>query len=148
MTPTNEQIQEKMIEIFAEYLADSDCSCGICKYGDYCAEGCGGNCAKHILESVKQMALARIGKPSLTEDERVILKNIPSCYRWIARDSADTLVVSRKEPHKLAGAWVDGESMQSSISKPQMFYLTAFSHLFTFINWEDELPYSIGELLR
>lgn len=77
-------------------------------------------------------------KPKLTEDERVILRNIPKEYKWIARDNSGGLFVYKNKPKKDGDRWI-GYSFDYSI---------LFQHLFQFIKWEDEEPYKIQELLE
>ena len=76
--------------------------------------------------------------PKLTEDEKIILRNIPKQYEWIARDAGDSLCVYTKRPIKQMSIWsTDG----------WMSPMALFHNLFQFIKWEDEEPYSIEELL-
>ena len=77
-------------------------------------------------------------KPTLTEDEKVILRNLPKEYKWIARDnSSKSIIVCVNKPTKIDG-FIDGFG--------KMYNLPFYS-LFQFIKWEDE-PYSIEELLK
>ena len=72
-----------------------------------------------------------------TEDEKVILRNLPIGYKWIARDKDGCLHVYASKPEKGLTIWVNtGLPMVS------------FHHLFRFIKWEDEEPYLIEELLK
>lgn len=64
-------------------------------------------------------------KPTLTEDEKVILRNIPKEFPTIARNSIGELS-ARNEKH-----WI---------------YADVFNHLFQFIKEGEE--YSIEELLK
>lgn len=84
-------------------------------------------------------------KPQLTEDEKAILKVLLNeKYKWIARDD-EMLVVFERKPHKSkwgCSQWACDEG--SSI----MVYMEIFSNLFQFIQWEDEEPYSIEDLLK
>lgn len=76
-------------------------------------------------------------KPKLTEDEKAILRNVPKHYEWIARDIDGRLYIYASKPKKGLTIWLDtGLPMVS------------FDHLFKFIKWEDEEPYSIEELLE
>ena len=77
-------------------------------------------------------------KPKLTEDEKVILRNVPKQYEWIARDAGDSLCVYTKRPIKQMSVW----STDGWMSPMPLFY-----NLFQFIKWEDEEPYSIEDLL-
>ena len=80
-------------------------------------------------------------KPTLTEDEKVILRNLPKECKWIARDSFknfNRLYAYPEKPNRLEKAFMSQCNDQN---------LHAFNHLFQFIKWEDE-PYSIEELLK
>lgn len=74
--------------------------------------------------------------PKLSEDEKVILRNLDDEYNYIMRD--EKLWVSKSKPDKGSSCW-------ASVCKS--IYLDAFPNLFKFITWEDEEPYNIKELL-
>lgn len=76
----------------------------------------------------------------LTEDEKIILKNIDKRYKWIAR-SFGTLQVFEDKPYRrdCGEAW--------NFRKGRGDVLRPFNHLFTFIKATDEEPYSIEDLL-
>ena len=76
--------------------------------------------------------------PKITEDEKVILRNLPKKYEWIARDKCGTICAFIDKPHKNGLGW----------SGNFFSVLALFEHLFRFIQWEDEEPYSIKELLE
>ena len=76
-------------------------------------------------------------QPKLTEDEKVILRNVPKEYKWFARDINDCLYIYENKPEK-------GISIWEASGLP----MTTFDHLFQFIKWEDEEPYLIKELLK
>ena len=77
--------------------------------------------------------------PKITKDEKVILRNLPEKYKWIARDEDDMVYLYTQEPvkEKTIGGWcgLGGSAIQ-------------FGHLFQFIKWEDDEPYSIEDLLE
>ena len=75
-------------------------------------------------------------QPKLTEDEKAILRNVPQYYKWIARDGNGVVCLYPDKPHKSETIW---DSYGA---------LFPFHHLFQFIKWEDEEPYSIEELLE
>ena len=89
--------------------------------------------------TLTELLWERKEKPKLTEDEKVILRNLPRCYKWIARDGDDMVYLYTQEPvkEKSVGGWcgLGGSAIQ-------------FGHLFQFIKWEDDEPYSIEELLE
>ena len=77
-------------------------------------------------------------KPTLTEDEKVILKNINKEYMWIARnESKECVSVFSDFPTRSRFVWDYCDAMWN----------LPFNHLFKFIKWEDE-PYEIKELLK
>lgn len=73
----------------------------------------------------------------ISEDEKAILRNVPKHYEWIARDIDGCLYVYASKPQK-------GITMWESVGLPMI----PFIHLFKFIKWEDDEPYSIEELLE
>ena len=77
-------------------------------------------------------------KPKLIEAERVILKNIPKKYKYIARDNSGLLYIYENKPKKDGNVW----------SNYNYNCFDLFQHLFQFIKWEDEEPYKIQELLE
>ena len=88
--------------------------------------------------TLTELLWERKEKPQLTEDEKAILKVLLSeKYKWIARDKNDWLYVYASKPKKGITIW-------ENTGSPMM----PFVHLFNFIQWEDEEPYSIEDLLK
>ena len=86
----------------------------------------------------KELLWERKEKPKLNEDEKAILKVLLNeKYKWIARDKNDWLYVYASKPKKGITTW-------ENTGSPMM----PFVHLFNFIKWEDDEPYSIEELLK
>ena len=83
-----------------------------------------------------ELLWGRKEKPKPTEDEKIILKNIPKKYKYIARDRSGLIFLYSKKPSKCDYSWIG----YNDIAFP-------YYHLFQFIKWEDEEPYSIEELL-
>ena len=85
----------------------------------------------------KELLWERKDEPKLTEDEKVILKNLPKEYKWVVRDHIGSLWIFENKPNNNISGW---------------FYSTAstlpFPNLFKFIKYEDKEPYSIEELLK
>ena len=86
--------------------------------------------------TLTELLWERKEEPKLTEDEKAILRNVPKYYKWIARDKNGCLYAYASKPKK-------GIIMWESDGLPMI----PFDHLFNFIQWEDEEPYSIEELL-
>lgn len=89
----------------------------------------------------EELLWERKEKPKLTEDEKVILRNIDKKYKWIARDKRDNLSVFVGEPIKLLAVLSWGEEDCEEKDFP-------FDDLFQFIKWEDNRPYNIRDLLE
>ena len=85
----------------------------------------------------KELLWERKEEPKPTEDEKAILRNVPKHYKWIARDIDGCLYVYASKPKK-------GITMWESDGLPMI----PFVHLFNFIKWGDDEPYSIEELLK
>ena len=79
-------------------------------------------------------------KPVLTDKEKVILRNLPEQYKYIARDNDNDLNVYIKKPSKDDTYW--------NINIVYVNELNVFNHLFQFIRWDDKEPYLIEDLLN
>lgn len=85
----------------------------------------------------KELLWERKEKPKPTDDEKVILRNVPEYYKWIARDKNGLIFLYAKKPRKCEYSWGGCKYM-----------LLPLEHIFKFIKWEDEEPCSIEELLK
>lgn len=78
-------------------------------------------------------------KPTLTEAEKIILGNIDKKYKYITRDEDNDLYIFVDKPIKdNCGMW-RGYSYKS---------INMFNSLFKFIEWTDDEPYLIEDLLK
>ena len=77
----------------------------------------------------------------LTEDEKVILRNLPERFKWIARDFSGYLFIYSDKPLKGKNMWHGEEILYWAD-------ISCFEHLFQFIKWKDEEPYLIEDLLK
>lgn len=79
-------------------------------------------------------------EPTITEDEKTILRNLPADYEWIARDGRNSeLYIYPDKPDKHEGFWM---------AKCDYRSLDALSHLFVMVKWEDDEPWRIEDLLK
>lgn len=87
--------------------------------------------------TLKELLWERKETPHLTEDEKVILRNIEKKYKWIARDEDGSLCAYESKPKKTNFFWF-----------AEFYGHLCYSHLFQFIKWEDEEPLLIEDLLK
>lgn len=76
------------------------------------------------------------------EEYEVLKEAISDGYEWIARDSHNPLCVHRHKPIK-QDHWI-----QQYWGNPGNGYKEIDDDLFQFIQWEDDEPYSIAELIE
>lgn len=75
---------------------------------------------------------------AISADEKAILRNLPEEFKYIARDQNGGIYTYREKPIKSRREWIDGAATS----------LNLYNHLFQFVKWEDDEPYSIEELLK
>ena len=74
----------------------------------------------------------------MTEEERVILKNLDCEMLFLTRDRDGTLMLHACRPEKRFYGWFSDYMVDFPFMK-----------LFEFVKWEDEYPYDIGlELVK
>lgn len=66
-----------------------------------------------------------------TEDEKVILRNLPERFKFIARDENGGVFVYEEEPHKDIRYWT---------GKEKIIDFEFYEHLFPTLKWEDKSP--------
>lgn len=137
MKPTREEIEHRAVEIL---LNSKVHYCRLCNKKNSIA--CNATCVSSVMESTLEIAEEELSKPQLkpqlTEDEKVILRNIDKKYKWIARDFDGQLFVYGQKPYVLGKIWTEYTKMYNALPVS----------CFKFITWEDdEQPYSIAELL-
>ena len=87
--------------------------------------------------TLTELLWERKEKPKPTYDEKIILRNLPKKYKYIARDKNGLIFLYAKKPSKCECSWGGCKYM-----------LLPLEHLFRFIKWEDEEPYLIEDLLK
>ena len=78
-------------------------------------------------------------EPTITEDEKTILRNLLGKYEWIARDESDVLYIYHNKPKKKEFTWVVESGSRC---------LDLFDHLFKMVQWEDDEPWKVEDLLK
>jgi len=81
--------------------------------------------------------------PHLTNDEIAILRNIDKEYKWIARDKDGGLYIYNSVPEKRGNYKWSLDTLHVKILRS----FSLFSHMFNFIQWLDDEPYNIDDLL-
>jgi len=92
---------------------------------------------------VQQPLWERKEPPRLTSDEVAILRNIDKRYIWIARDKNGILYIYDSVPEKRGNYKWSRDTLHVDI----LSNLSLFSHMFNFIQWWDDKPYNINDLL-
>lgn len=84
-------------------------------------------------------------EPNITDDDKVILRNIAKEYKWIARDRDGDVAIFSSKPIRsnFLGKW--GRNCEDELGVDLMKQ-GVFSNLFAWIQWEDE-PWYIPDLL-
>lgn len=77
----------------------------------------------------------------ITSDEKIILRNIDSKFKYIARDKNGMLYLYELKPSKI----LDGDYWDQ-VKDVESF--NQFSHLLQMVKWEDEEPWKIEDLLK
>lgn len=78
----------------------------------------------------------------LSEDERVILRNLDKRWKYLARDLDGELYAFGQKPKKIEDYWGESQGIHTRIN------ILLCDSLFKFIKFEDNEPYNIEELLK
>lgn len=126
---------EKYIDMIAKALTTHDCEgiqCDNCEICNLCDRQDEEYTKKWLNEEYKETC-------PLKHNEYVILKNLSSEWKFIARDRLyDELNIFDCKPRKNEDEWFPIDAYSS---------FTGFNHLFQFIKWKDE-PYEIAKLIE
>lgn len=87
-------------------------------------------------------------EPTITEDEKTILRNLPGNYEWITRDENSKLYIYQDKPEKYVDVWMSGRGSMLSLNDQRYSPLYLFNHLFKMVKWEDDEPWKIEDLLN
>lgn len=99
----------------------------------------GGDKSMDIVAVYELKEVWKREEPTITEDEKTILRNLPADYEWIARDKNGRLCVYPGKPSKAVTSW--------GCALGHRFF-DLFNHLFQMIHWEDDEPWKIKDLLK
>lgn len=88
--------------------------------------------------TLKELLWERKEPIKLTEDEKVILRNLNKRFKYIVKDNDNDLYLYQEEPRKANyGRWINDNDYESFI---------AYNHLFKFMT--SDKPYLIEDLLK
>lgn len=85
--------------------------------------------------------MENLEKVLVSRGERIVLQMLEKQYQWIARDKNDALYVYEDKPCKK-------KSANSWTSKYGCCELSAFEHLFQFIQYENSEPWLIKDIIN
>jgi len=131
LKPTREAIEHRAIEMMQKGENETDCD--FCDF-DNCSNA---SCAPMLVKAALERAKKELSKSPLTDDEKAILRNLDKQWKYIGRNEDNSLSIAKKDFIKSNYYWVSDRTADFP-----------FDHLFQFIKWEDEEPYSIEELLN
>ena len=89
--------------------------------------------------------------PKINHEEYEILKELDDKWKWIARDKDGTLVMGAGKNERYLDGWFPPENIGDSLVADEINAVKVISewgNLFQFIQWEDEAPYNIQELIE
>ena len=104
---------------------------------------------KEIEKLEKELAELKAQKEKekwqFTEDEKVILRNLPKEYKWIARDNNDKLWLYSDKPEKSSNyaVWKLADNVRG-----EQLEIIEFNHLFQCIQWSDPEPCEFRNFIR
>lgn len=91
-------------------------------------------------EEIEKETVHKEGKYGLvSKEERIILENIAAGYDWITRNGGGEIYVCTDKPKRYENYWMPKGSIER---------LSAFDHLFRFVNRRNEEPINFRELLK
>ena len=136
--------KEKYIDKIIDATLRTNEMCMLVKNAMMCECGDLQTCTK-CKERLREWLEEEYKEPiKLTDDEKAILRNINKEYKWICRESDGDLSVCKRKPFKdNTFLFWDSDDVELDFEDFKMF-----NHLFQFIKWSDNEPYSIEELLK
>ena len=89
--------------------------------------------------------------PKINQEEYEVLKGLDDKWEWIARDKDGTLVMGAGKNERYLDGWFPPENIGDSLVADEINAVKVISewgNLFQFIQWEDEAPWDIQELIE
>ena len=89
--------------------------------------------------------------PKINQEEYEGLKSLDDKWKWIARDKDGTLVMGAGKNERYLDRWFPPVNVGDSIVVDEtnaVKDVSEWENLFQFIQWEDESPYNIQELIE
>src|SRR5699024_9536677 len=89
--------------------------------------------------------------PKINQEEYEVLKALDDKWEWIARDKDGTLVMGAGKNERYLDGWFPPVNIGDSLVVDEtnaVKDVSEWGNLFQFIQWEDESPYNIQELIE
>ena len=89
--------------------------------------------------------------PKINQEEYEVLKGLDDKWKWIARDKDNTLVMGAGKNERYLDGWFPPVNVGDSLVVDEtnaVKDVSEWGNLFQFIQWEDESPYNIQELIE
>ena len=89
--------------------------------------------------------------PKINQEEYEVLKELDDKWKWIARDKDGTLVMGAGKNERYLDRWFPPVNVGDSLVVDEtnaVKDVSEWGNLFQFIQWEDEEPCSIAELIE
>ena len=87
----------------------------------------------------------------INQEEYEVLKGLDDKWKWIARDKDGTLVMGAGKNERYLDGWFPPVNVGDSLVVDEanaVKDVSEWENLFQFIQWEDEEPYNIQELIE
>ena len=99
----------------------------------------------HSLATILEFEFEEYKQPKqFSEDEKIIVSNFDALFRYITRDKDDNLVIHSEQPSK----YVSDKYYWASAKGGTSASLIVLNHLFQQIQWSDEEPTLIADIIK
>lgn len=130
----------RRIDIYLNEFVDCFFDKALCDFvEEYKICECAQDCDKCVFEIKKWLNEEVNDHIILSKQEKAILEYVDHNLRWIARDKNNALFLYEEKPYKIGSKWVCDKNYRE---------FDMYNQLFKFIEWDNEEPMMIGEILK
>ena len=89
--------------------------------------------------------------PKINQEEYEVLKGLDDKWKWIARDKDNTLVMGAGKNERYLDGWFPPVNIGDSLVVDEtnaVKDVSEYGNMFQFIQWKNEEPYNIAELIE